>query len=162
MEGDGGDAGAPSVEGAEESAPAQEKQGPTTTKDMPIAPVYSGSYAPYNFGVVERSRKKAFIASQEAYRHLDYGTDLPRPFIPAMAGPKGGIDVNRHLAGNGIPYADPLDLFKSQPNTMDRKPQGVRMNNRPVDPSRQRQRGTSEYRKLNKENTDSNVGKNYV
>jgi hypothetical protein len=60
MEGDGGDASAPSVEGGETSAPTQETNGPTTTADMPIAPVYAGAYSPYNFGVV-RGRKKSFI-----------------------------------------------------------------------------------------------------
>jgi hypothetical protein len=60
MEGDGGDAGAPSVEGAEPSAPAQETSGLTTTTGMSIASVYAGAYSPYNFGVV-RGRKKSFI-----------------------------------------------------------------------------------------------------
>lgn len=60
MEGDGGDASAPSVEGAESDAPAQEVSGPTTTAGMPIAPVYAGAYSPYNYGVV-RGRKKAFL-----------------------------------------------------------------------------------------------------
>jgi len=155
MEGDGGDASAPSVAGAETSTPTQEQNGPTTTADMPIAPVYAGSYAPYNFSVVTRSRRQTFMESQATHRHMDYGTDIPNPFVPAMQGPKGGIDMNRNLAGNGIPYEDPLDLFKSQPNTMDRKPEGVKRPNRPTDPSRQRQRGTSEYRKLNKDNVDN-------
>jgi hypothetical protein len=60
MEGDGGDAGAPSVEGAESGAPTQENSGLTTTANLPIAPVYAGSYSPYNFGVV-RGRRKSFM-----------------------------------------------------------------------------------------------------
>ena len=60
MEGDGGDAGAPSVEGAEPSAPAQETSGLTTTSGMPIAPVYAGAYSPYNYGGM-RGRRKEFM-----------------------------------------------------------------------------------------------------
>lgn len=157
---EGADASAPSAEGAEQSVPAQEKQGPTTTADMPIAPVYAGSYAPYNFGAVKRSRKQEFMESQAAHRHNTFGISVPSPYVPAMMGPKGGIDVNRHLAGTGVQYEDPLDLFKPQPNTIDRKPEGVKRPNRPTDPSRQRQRGTAEYRKLNKDNLDS--GKDYA
>lgn len=143
------------MEGADASAPAQDSSGPTTTADMPISPVYAGSVAPYNFKAVTRSRKQSFMESQAAHRHVDYGTDYPNPFVPAMRGPKGGIDMNRHLSGTGEQYEDPLDLFKAQPNKIDRKPAGVRRPSRPTDPTRIRQKGTSAYRKVNKENTDS-------
>lgn len=59
------------MEGAEASAPSaevtpttgtstEEKPELTTTADMPIAPVYSGSFGVYNFKALARSRKKAF------------------------------------------------------------------------------------------------------
>lgn len=152
---EGADAGAPSAEGTEASPPVQENSGPTTTSDMPIAPVYGGAFAPYNFGVVKRSRKQAFMESQAMHRHADYGTDYPSPFVPAMAGPKGGIDMNRHLSGTGETHEDPLDFFKAQPNKMDRQPEGLRRPNRSPDTGRQRKRGTSAYLKVNKENMDS-------
>lgn len=156
---EGADAGAPSAEGADTSAPAQDSSGPTTTADMPIAPVYAGAMAPYNFGAVRRSRKEAFMLSQAQFRAMDYGTDYPSPYVPAMMGPKGGIDMNRNLAGTGQMYEDPLDLFKAQPSTIDRKPEGIRRPTRSTDQTRQRLRGTSAYQKVNKENADA--GGNY-
>lgn len=147
--------GAGGAEGAgEASAPAQDSSGPTTTESMPIAPVYGGSMVAYNFSPALRTRKKEFL-SEQFYQRQDYGTDYPSPYVPTPMSPRGGIDVERHMAGTGTPYSDPLDLFKSQGMDIDKKQEGVRRPSRPTDSSRQRQRGTSTYRKVNKENTDS-------
>ena len=65
MEGDGGDASAPSVEGGETSAPTQETNGPTTTADMPIAPVYAGyrgGMGYYGSMRSPRSRRQEFMS----------------------------------------------------------------------------------------------------
>jgi hypothetical protein len=126
----------------------------TGNSGIPTAPVYGGAMVPYNFSPVLRTRKREFL-SEQFYKKPDYGTDTPSPFVPKTAGPRGGIDVQRHMAGVGIPYADPLDLFKPAGVDIDKKPQGVRRPSRPVDTSRQRQRGTAAYRKVNKENVDS-------
>jgi hypothetical protein len=69
-------------------------------------------------------------------------------------GPRGGIDVQRHMSGIGIPYTDPLDNFKPGRLDIDKKQQPVRRPSRPVDSSRQRKRGSAAYRKVNKENAD--------
>jgi hypothetical protein len=132
-------------------------EGPITTtgnSGIPIAPVYGGAMVPYNFAPVIRTRKKEFLGEQ-FYKRPDYGTDVPNRFVPKPAGPRGGIDVQRHMAGVGIPYADPLDLFKPAGLDIDKRPQGVRRPSRPVDQSRQRKRGTAAYRKVNKDNVDS-------
>jgi hypothetical protein len=145
------------MEGAgEASAPVPSGNGEltdTVSSGIPVAPVYAGAALSYSFAPMLRSRRQEF-RSQQMYRHPDFGTEFRNPYVPRPAGPKGGYDMERHLAGTGQMYEDPLDLFKPQSNTMDKKPQGVKRPNRPSDPSRQRQRGTSAYNKVNKENKD--------
>lgn len=63
---EGAEASAPSTEVTETSTPEKAKPGPTTTEDMPIAPVYSGSFGTYNFKALARSRKKAFEQYKES------------------------------------------------------------------------------------------------
>lgn len=138
---DGGDA-APATTG---------DSGLTDTSSLPIAPVYGG--AMYKFGPAVRIARKAFM-SEQFYRRPDYGTDIPNPYVPKPMGPRGGIDVQRHMAGTGVPYSDALDLFKPGRLDIDKKAQPVRRPSRPVDPARQRKRGISAYRKMNKANVD--------
>lgn len=144
----GGDAGA--------EAPAQDSSGPTSTGDMPIAPVYAGAVATYSFRPLMRSLKKSLF-SEQFYKRPDTAnnTDFHNPYVPSPMGPRGGIDVQRHMAGTGIPYSDPLDNFKPGHLEIEKKTQPVRRDSRPVDPSRQRKRGTSTYRKMNKDNIDA-------
>ena len=142
------------MEGADASAPSQEMSGPTTTEGMPIAPVYAGSFSPYNFRANTRSLKQSLF-SEQFFKRQDYGTDFRNPYVPNPVGPRGGIDVQRHMSGVGIPFMDPLDNFKPGRLEIDKKPQPVRRPSRPVDQSRQRKRGTAAYRKMNKENVDS-------
>lgn len=130
--------------------------GPTTTSALPIAPVYAGSSAVYNFAPVLRAVKKEFL-SEQFYQRPDYGTDFPNPFVPHTVGPRGGIDVQRHMAGVGIPFADPLDNFKPGRLEIDKKPQPVRRPSRPIDSSRMRRKGSAIYRKMNKGNADAGV-----
>lgn len=141
------------MEGASNSAPAQDSSGPTSTASMPIAPVYAGAMLTYNFAPVLRTSKKEFM-SEQFYQRPEYGTDYPNPFVPTPMGPRGGIDVQRHMSGIGIPYTDPLDNFKPGRLDIDKKQQPVRRPSRPVDSGRQRKRGSAAYRKVNKENAD--------
>lgn len=146
------------MEGADAVAPAQDSSGPTSTADMPIAPVYAGAVAAYNFKPLMRGMK-SFLFSEQFYKRPDFGTEYPNPYVPAPKGPRGGIDVQRHMSGVGIPFTDPLDNFKPGRVEIDKAPTPVRRPNRPLDSGRQRQRGTSAYRKMNKENIDA--GGNY-
>ena len=139
------------MEGADAGAPAQDSSGPTSTADMPIAPVYGGAMVAYNFSPVIRSLKRSLF-SEQFYKRPDFGTDYPNPYVPSPMAPRGGIDVQRHMSGVGIPYTDPLDNFKPGHLDIDKKPQPVRRPSRPIDTGRQRQRGTAAYRKVNKEN----------
>ena len=131
--------------------------GPTTTSALPIAPVYGGATAVYNFAPATRTSKKEFLSDQ-FYLRPDYGTDFPNPFVPHTMGPRGGIDVQRHMAGVGIPFADPMDNFKPGRLEIDKKQQPIRRPSRPIDSSRMRKRGTAAYRKMNRDNADSGVG----
>lgn len=141
------------MEGAVTSAPSPDS-GTTSTAGFPIAPVYAGADL-YNFAQMRVNRRAAFHEAQQAYRYMDFGTNYINPFVPRMAEPKGGIDMHRNLAGNGQIFDDPLDLFKSQPNKIDRMPpSAVRRPSRPQDPNRLRQRGAAAYRRLNKDNID--------
>lgn len=141
------------MEGATSSAPSPDS-GTTSTAGFPIAPVYAGA-EPYNFAQMRVSRRASFHEAQQSYRFMDFGTDFVNPLVPRMVEPKGGIDMNRHLAGNGQIFDDPLDLFKAQPNKIDRMPSSaVRRPSRPQDPNRLRQRGAAAYRKVNRENVD--------
>ena len=142
------------MEGADSGAPAQDSSGPTSTGDMPIAPVFAGAVAPYNFrGNIKQLKQGLF--SEQFYKRPDFGTDFNNPYVPATAGPRGGIDVQRHMSGVGIPFSDPLDNFKPGRLEIDKKPQPVRRPSRPIDTGRQRKRGTAAYRKVNKENVDA-------
>ena len=142
------------MEGADASAPSQDASGPTTSADMPIAPVYAGSFTQYNFKGNLRNVKRSLF-SEQFYKKQDYGTEYRNPYVPNPVGPRGGIDVQRHMAGVGIPFADPLDNFKPGRLEIDKTPQPVRRPSRPVDQSRQRKRGTAAYRKANKDNIDA-------
>lgn len=144
------------MEGADAGAPAQDSSGLTSTGDMPIAPVYAGAMATYNFRPLMRSLKTSLF-SEQFYKRPDTAndTDFRNPYVPHTMGPRGGIDVQRHMAGTGIPYSDPLDNFKPGHLEINKKSQPVRRDSRPVDPGRQRRRGVSAYRKMNKENTDA-------
>ena len=80
------------MEGASNSAPAQDSSGPTSTASMPIAPVYAGAMVSYNYSPDLRTSKKEFM-SEQFYQRPEYGTDYPSPFVPTPMGPRGGIDV---------------------------------------------------------------------
>lgn len=136
----------------EAPSPAQ-GAGPTTTTGFPIAPVYAGASNIYNFAPALRTRKKEFF-SEQFYKTPDFGTDFSSPYVPRPVGPRGGIDIQRHMAGVGVPYADPLDNFKPGRLEIDKKRQGVKRPSRPLDSSRMRRRGTSAYRRINKDNVD--------
>lgn len=139
------------------AAPTSANQGLTTTESgIPIAPVYAGAAVEYDFSPVTRNRKSEFD-SQQMYRHPDFGTEFKNPYVPRTMGPRGGIDMVRHMSGTGQIYEDPLDLFKPQNSNIDRKPEGVKRPNKPQNANRQRDRGASAYRKVNKENTDAGV-----
>lgn len=142
------------MEGADAGAPAQDSSGPTSTGDLPIAPVFAGAVTAYNFRPLMRGLKTALF-SEQFYKRPDYGTEFRSPYVPNPMGPRGGIDVQRHMSGTGIPYTDPLDNFKPGHLDIDKKPQPVRRPSRPIDTGRQRQRGTAAYRKVNKENVDA-------
>lgn len=145
---DGADAG------GDAGAPAQDSSGPTSTGDLPIAPVFGGAVSAYNFRPLMRSLRGALF-SEQFYKRPDFGTDFRNPYVPKTAGPRGGIDVQRHMSGTGVPYTDPLDNFKPGRLDIDKKQASVRRPSRPIDTGRQRKRGTSAYRKMNKENTDA-------
>lgn len=142
------------MEGDGVSPPSSSDSGLTSTADLPIAPAYGGISAIYSFASAMRTGKKAFL-SEQFYKRPDYGTDYPNPFVPHPRGPRGGIDVQRHMAGVGIPFADPLDNFKPGRIEIDKKQQPVRRPSRPIDSSRMRKKGTSAYRKMNKDNVDA-------
>lgn len=126
----------------------------TSSSGIPAAPVFAGAMVPYNFSPVLRTSKREFM-SEQFYKHPDYGTEFKSPFVPKTKGPRGGIDVQRHMAGVGIPYSDPMDLFKAGRSDIDKKPQQVRRPSRPIDTGRMRKKGTAVYRKANKDNIDS-------
>lgn len=142
------------MEGEAPSPSPTGNSGPTTTAALPIAPVYGGVSAVYNFAPVLRTSKVQFL-SEQFYKRPDYGTDVPSPFVPHTMGPRGGIDVQRHMAGVGIPFADPMDNFKPGRLEIDKKVQPIRRPSRPIDPSRMRKKGVSVYRKMNKDNQDA-------
>lgn len=151
MEGAGGEASA-TPDSGEGNEGGQENL-TTTQSGIPIAPVFGGAMATYNFKPVLRKRKEEF-QSQQKYRQHDYGTEFRNPYIPRMQGPKGGVDANRHLSGTGQIYDEPLEFFKAQTNNLDKTPSGVRRPSRPADPNQQRKRGAAAYRKNNKANVD--------
>jgi len=141
------------MEGADAGAPAPGDSGTTSTVGFPIAPVFAGA-TPYNFkGNIKQLKLNLF--SEQFFKRPDYGTEFNNPYVPTPVAPRGGIDVQRHMAGVGIPFADPLDNFKPGRLEIDKKPTPVRRPSRPVDTGRQRKRGTAAYRKVNKENIDS-------
>lgn len=142
------------MEGEGFSPPSSSDSGPTSTADLPIAPVYGGISAIYSFAPAVRTGKKSFL-SEQFYKRPDYGTDYRNPYVPNTRGPRGGIDVERHMAGVGIPFADPMDNFKPGRLEIDKKVQPVRRPSRPIDSSRMRKKGTSVYRKMNKDNIDA-------
>lgn len=140
-----GEAPSPSAQG--------ETAGPTTTSALPIAPVFAGVSDIYNFRDLLRTVKKEML-SEQFYKQPDYGTELKNPYVPAPMGPRGGIEVQRHMAGVGIPFADPLDNFKPGRLAIDRPSSPVRRPSRPLDSSRIRRKGSAMYRKNNKDNID--------
>lgn len=142
------------MEGANASAPAVDSSGPTTSSDLPTAPVYAGGVPAFNFRPMMRSLKQALF-SEQFYKRPDFGTEFRNPYVPKPMGPRGGIDVQRHMSGTGVPYTDPLDNFKPGRLDIDKPQQPVRRPSRPIDTGRQRKRGTAAYRKVNKENVDS-------
>lgn len=127
--------------------------GLTTTSAVPIAPVFAGATNLYNFAAVLRASRSQFL-SEQFYKIPDVGTDFTNPYVPRPLGPRGGIDVQRHLAGVGIPFADPLDNFKMGHLEIDKKPTPVRRPSRPADPNRMRKKGAATYRRVNKQNAD--------
>lgn len=136
------------------SPPSPDASGPTTTSGFPIAPVYAGAAVTYNFRPVLRATKAAFLGEQ-FYRNPNLGAEYINPYVPHTAGPRGGIDVQRHMAGTGIPFSDPLDLFKMGRSDIDKKRQPVRRPSRPLDSHRLRHKSESAYRKMNKDNVDA-------
>lgn len=142
------------MDGEAPSPPTQgESAGPTTTSAMPIAPVFAGAMVSYNFRDVLRATKQQLL-SEQFYKRYDPGTDIKNPYVPAPAGPRGGIEVQRHMAGIGIPFMDPLDNFKPGRLEINKRSSPVRRPSRPLDSSRIRKKGAAVYRKNNKENID--------
>ena len=124
----------------------------TTSGDLPVAPVYAGAPV-YSFAQAVRIRTREFLSERE-YQRPDLSGEYASPFVPRTRGPRGGIEIQRNMAGIGIPFADPLDLFRMGRLEIDKKPTGVRRPSRPMDSSRMRHLGTSVYRNANKENID--------
>lgn len=142
------------MEGEVASPPAQgDSEGPTTTSALPIAPVFAGASAIYDFSGYLKNRKSALM-SEQFFKAPDVGTDYSNPYVPRPKGPQGGIEIQRHMSGVGIPFMDPLDNFKPGRLEIDKKPTPVRRPSRPSDPNRMRKKGAAAYRKANKDNVD--------
>lgn len=93
-----------------------------------------------------RSSRSSQFATGRAERYRD--TDVSNPAIPTPAGPMGGIDITKNMAGMGEFVVDPMQNFRAQPFTEGRS-YGIRQV-RPgarLDANRYRRTGTAAYNK---------------
>jgi hypothetical protein len=142
------------MEGEAPSLPAQgDSAGPTTTSALPIAPVYAGASPIYDFSGYLRSRR-AEMMSDQFYKTPDLSAEYENPYVPHPMGPRGGIEIQRHMSGVGIPFMDPLDNFKPGRLEINKKSSPVRRPYRPIDTGRMRKKGAAAYRRANRENAD--------
>lgn len=148
---------APEQGAAEDSAPAPYQQSlriQSTEGGIPIAAVYAGYKTTYNFKPAAAARRTQFIESAAHYKYFEPATAIHSPYVPPRKSPKGGIDRQRRLTGNGEIFTDPLDAFKPQRFKSTKLNDPSRLTYKSGGPSRWEKKGRAAYRTANPENID--------
>lgn len=122
---------------------------------VPIAAVYAGYKTTYNFKPVAASRRASFAESASHYRFSQPATAFHNPYVPPRRGPKGGIDRQRRLTGNGEIFTDPLDAFKPQRFRPTKLNDPSRLTYKSGGPNRWEKKGMAAYRAENPTNREA-------
>jgi hypothetical protein len=148
---------APKPGAAETSEPAPYQQSlriQSVAGGVPIAAVYAGYKTTYNFKPAAAARRMAFAEAAAHYRYFEAATAIHNPYVPPRRSPKGGIDRQRRLTGNGEIFTDPLDAFKPQRFKSTKLNDPSRLTYKSGGPSRWEKKGLSAYRAANRDNVD--------
>jgi hypothetical protein len=148
---------APSPGAAEDSEPTPYQTSlriQSAEGGIPIAAVYAGFKTTYNFKPAAAARRMAFAEAATHYKYFEAATAIHNPFVPPRRSPKGGIDRQRRLTGNGEIFTDPLDAFKPQRFKSTKLNDPSRLTYKSGGPSRWEKKGRSSYRAANPENVD--------
>lgn len=148
---------APEQGAAEPSAPAPYQSSlriQSVEGGIPIAAVYAGYKTTYNFKPVSAARRTMFAEAATHYKYFESATSFHNPYVPPRRGPKGGIDRQRRLTGNGEIFTDPLDAFKPQRFKSTKLNDPSRLTYKSGGPNRWEKKGLAAYRSANQDNVD--------
>lgn len=148
---------APQPGAAESSEPAPYQQSlriQSVAGGVPIAAVYAGYKTSYNFKPAAAARRMMFAEAATHYKYFESSTSFHNPYVPPRRSPKGGIDRQRRLTGNGEIFTDPLDAFKPQRFKSTKLNDPSRLTYKSGGPNRWEKKGLAAYRTANPDNTD--------
>jgi hypothetical protein len=144
------------AEYSEEVAPYQQSLRIRSVEGgVPIAAVYAGYKTTYNFKAVAAARRALFVEAAAHYRYFEPATAIHNPYVPPRRGPKGGIDRQRRLTGNGEIFTEPLEAFKPQRFRSTKLNDPSRLTYKSGGPNRWEKKGMASYRVANPKNKEA-------